>query len=583
MYKFCTVKPLKIERFLLLALSIVSLMGFSSAAHAGAATGGCGFNSVGDYTCSGTFSNPSGPSLPTSPSGTQIFNDTIMPIISTIPGASSCSTALAAMMALMPTTVNDAMTVQLLDVMASNPTGAEFCSFVDKLLQFQAITSMIPDTLCGGSALGNDDLAAEMSGAFTTYAYNAIAQNLTWSNDIMSMDLASMTSGICSQATEAEAAEIPAGTPTGAWCNGVGGSTNTADPNAQSTPTTSGRAIGTGSCDPVNPSTIDADIIAHLKLREGEVLCAYNDSLGKPTVGVGHLIKPGDNLSVGDCISQAQSDAFLQQDMQSAKAAAQAQMAQMGVNSHEFLVALVSVNYQLGTAWNTKKFPNTWQDLLNHNWAGAKSQIAGSLWASQTPTRTNDFMTAIDHLAACMSGTTPSPNTTSATPPTTTLPTDTTIRPEAAPTGGSPGDRIAAQAINSIGASTADHPATDGGNMGCALAVSRILECAGYSVGEHVGTGALYDALAADSCFTMVDTGHIDDASLQPGDVLVTKRGSRAGHTGVYVGNGNIVSNSSSGFQGSDPGTVQQNYTVDKWYGVTSRNPAESAVFRRTC
>lgn len=148
------------------------------------------------------------------------------------------------------------------------------------------------------------------------------------------------------------------------------------------------------------------------------------------------------------------------------------------------------------------------------------------------------------------------------------------------------GQRIAECAVNAIGMSTADNPLTQGGALGCALAVSRILDCASYGVGEWVGTGSLYSALNNDPCYTIVDTGHITSAdamNLEPGDVLVTQRGSRAGHTGIYIGNGDIISNSSSGFNGSAMGTVQQNYTVDAWYGVTSRNPGGSAVFRRTC
>ena len=153
---------------------------------------------------------------------------------------------------------------------------------------------------------------------------------------------------------------------------------------------------------------------------------------------------------------------------------------------------------------------------------------------------------------------------------------------ETPPTSSDAAARIAESANNNIGASTADVAATEGGALGCALAVSRMLDCAGCGVGEHVGTGALQSALEASPCYDRVDSGTIDQSQLQPGDVLVTPRGSRAGHTGVYVGEGNIVSNSSSGFAGSDPGTLQQNYDVGSWNsGVVSRNSANSGVYRR--
>ncbi|MFK7838784.1 MAG: peptidoglycan amidohydrolase family protein [Bdellovibrionales bacterium] len=156
---------------------------------------------------------------------------------------------------------------------------------------------------------------------------------------------------------------------------------------------------------------------------------------------------------------------------------------------------------------------------------------------------------------------------------------------------GTGGERIAQAAEAMINETTADHPDTQGGAVGCAVAVSRILERAGYGLGGiYPGTATLYDKLRDDPCYTQVDTGDLssdDKLNLQRGDVLVTARNAstgRAGHTGIYVGNGEIISNSSSGFAGSAPGTIQKNYNVDRWNsGVISRNPSVSAVYRYTC
>ena len=140
---------------------------------------------------------------------------------------------------------------------------------------------------------------------------------------------------------------------------------------------------------------------------------------------------------------------------------------------------------------------------------------------------------------------------------------------------------------------------TGGGNKGCALAVSRILNCSGYSVGTHVSTIALDKALDSDPCYEEVDANYIesgDAMGLQPGDILMTPTAGKTGHTGVYVGNGKVISNSSGSYQGSKPGTVQQNYTITEWNGVSKnddgsggctgkgvicRNPGGSAVYRR--
>jgi len=39
-----------------------------------------------------------------------------------------------------------------------------------------------------------------------------------------------------------------------------------------------------------------------LKRHEGVVLRVYSDSVGLPTVGIGHLVRPEDNLQVGQTL-----------------------------------------------------------------------------------------------------------------------------------------------------------------------------------------------------------------------------------------------------------------------------------------
>lgn len=52
-----------------------------------------------------------------------------------------------------------------------------------------------------------------------------------------------------------------------------------------------------------------------LKEFEGVRKVVYLDQAGLPTVGVGHLILPEDNLKVGDTISNEQVNAFLLKDL----------------------------------------------------------------------------------------------------------------------------------------------------------------------------------------------------------------------------------------------------------------------------
>lgn len=142
-------------------------------------------------------------------------------------------------------------------------------------------------------------------------------------------------------------------------------------------------------------------------------------------------------------------------------------------------------------------------------------------------------------------------------------------------------------AKQSIGFSTAQIRGTDQGNVGCAAAVSVIfLRATGNQLHPfqdiELSTSELYNYLLT----TTTDWKKRDQwEKAQPGDIIVTSRGNQAGHTGVIVdtrnsdGSYNIISNSSSGFAGSDPGTIQQNYSVLKWGKIYSRNPRKTAAF----
>ncbi len=111
------------------------------------------------------------------------------------------------------------------------------------------------------------------------------------------------------------------------------------------------------------------------------------DSLGKPTAGYGHLLKPGEEKLV---ITQALADSWFTEDIAAALSAAKAQVKQLPFWTQELEDVLVSVNFQLGTGW-TKKFPRTWGYLVAGEFERAASESEDSLWAKQTPLRVRDF------------------------------------------------------------------------------------------------------------------------------------------------------------------------------------------------
>ena len=150
------------------------------------------------------------------------------------------------------------------------------------------------------------------------------------------------------------------------------------------------------------------------------------------------------------------------------------------------------------------------------------------------------------------------------------------------PVEGPIGD-IKKSAYANVNVSTRGIPRTDGGNLGCAAATSIIFyRGTGYSMvpGKKIelSTGAMWDYLVnASDRFRKIDnwkTGY------QPGDIIITKRGSRPGHVGIVVDNGKVMSNSSGGFQGDQKGQIELNYTVSGWQSVADRNPTKTALFR---
>jgi lysozyme len=131
-----------------------------------------------------------------------------------------------------------------------------------------------------------------------------------------------------------------------------------------------------------------------MMLREGCRTTVYADSRGLPTVGIGHLVIPADNLRLGDVISMERVNALFAVDGAGALTAARKQCGQAGITSTDFMPYLASVNFQLGTGWTTK-FPNTWQMIVDGRYDDAANALNGTVWQRQTPVRVQDFQTAL--------------------------------------------------------------------------------------------------------------------------------------------------------------------------------------------
>ena len=146
--------------------------------------------------------------------------------------------------------------------------------------------------------------------------------------------------------------------------------------------------------------------LEHLELREGNEECVYLDSLGKPTCGVGHLLTERERqvYQVGDEVSEEQRTVWLEHDAAKAWEAAAQQMEDLNIEDVEFIIALGSVNFQLGTKW-MNKFSSAYKALKDKDYDEAIYQVSTgsgkdgqSKWKEQTPVRVEDFVIAIDKL-----------------------------------------------------------------------------------------------------------------------------------------------------------------------------------------
>jgi len=152
---------------------------------------------------------------------------------------------------------------------------------------------------------------------------------------------------------------------------------------------------------------------------------------------------------------------------------------------------------------------------------------------------------------------------------------------------GGPLGNIVNSAYANLNVSTRKIPGTKDGNLGCAAAVSMIFyRATGYAIAGSgaitLGTSHMFSHMEKESqnsngVWEKVPNWKVDS---KPGDIIITARASKAGHVGVVVDGGNIISNSSGGFKGDKKGQIELNYNLNTWQSVADRNPRQTASFR---
>lgn len=125
-----------------------------------------------------------------------------------------------------------------------------------------------------------------------------------------------------------------------------------------------------------------SELIKQLRRDEGEVLTAYQDSLGFWTLGIGRLI----DKRKGGGITSEEASYLLNNDIDRCHAELLRNAPWMALLDHARLGVMLNMSFQLGVA-GLLGFKNTLAMVRRGDYEGASTGMLNSLWARQTPER----------------------------------------------------------------------------------------------------------------------------------------------------------------------------------------------------
>tara|TARA_Y100001963_G_scaffold112308_1_gene155449 strand:- start:7341 stop:7778 length:438 start_codon:yes stop_codon:yes gene_type:complete len=131
------------------------------------------------------------------------------------------------------------------------------------------------------------------------------------------------------------------------------------------------------------------ELMNRIKKHEGFVNKIYKDSLGKATIGFGHLITKYDKFEDGKEYSKEELEYVFKDDFNNALAHANSLMD--GLNLHqETKNVIVEMVFQLGVG-GVGKFKKMWEALRHQDYNKASKEMLDSRWAKQTPRRAEEL------------------------------------------------------------------------------------------------------------------------------------------------------------------------------------------------
>ena len=131
------------------------------------------------------------------------------------------------------------------------------------------------------------------------------------------------------------------------------------------------------------------DVKTRIKKHEGFSAKVYLDSLGKGTIGYGHLLTEDDDFEEGIIYDKAILEALFDKDFIKAK---QGMEELVGTSPLPMLVkgVIIEMVFQLGKT-GVSKFKNMFAALNEFDYTRAAAEMMNSAWYRQTPSRCEEL------------------------------------------------------------------------------------------------------------------------------------------------------------------------------------------------
>ena len=135
---------------------------------------------------------------------------------------------------------------------------------------------------------------------------------------------------------------------------------------------------------------ITDELKARVQDHEGLRTSVYLDTLGKKTVGIGHLVQPHEMERFAEGVEIPMDEIMEIFEMDLNRAAAGADMLIQENVGHDLPQhvgeVILEMVFQLGTT-GVSKFKKFWKALRVKDWKKASEEMNDSRWHSQTPKR----------------------------------------------------------------------------------------------------------------------------------------------------------------------------------------------------